>query len=161
MKQPRFTLLICASAMAFLFTSNSVIAQDDEMQAHMAQKANDVLSAQTSKAKRFVKSEDLNEALFSAGNGDRNAYFILDLRSPDDYCAGHIDASNDANIRLPKVGANLDKLPMDQPIVTICGSGQSASYVTAILQMLGYDAYTLQYGMTRWMENDLPLVACD
>ncbi len=50
---------------------------------------------------------------------------------------------------------------MDQPIVTICGSGQSASYVTAILQMLGYDAYTLQYGMTRWMENDLPLVACD
>ena len=99
---------------------------------------------------------------FSApGSGDRDAYFILDLRSPDDYCAGHIDASNDANIRLPKVGANLDKLPMDQPIVTICGSGQSASYVTAILQMLGYDAYTLQYGMTRWMENDLPLVACD
>ena len=37
------------------------------MQAHMAQKANDVLSAQTSKAKRFVKPGDLNEALFSAG----------------------------------------------------------------------------------------------
>ncbi len=161
MSKFKLQLSMCMWVTAFLFVSNSVIAHDDEMHAHMAEKADDVLSAQTSKAKRFVTSEALNEALSNADGGDKSAYFILDLRSPEDYCAGHIDASNDANIRLPKVGANLDKLPMDQPIVTICGSGQSASYVTAILQMVGYDAYALQHGMSNWIKSEFPLVACD
>mgnify|MGYP005847370227 CR=1 FL=1 len=43
----------------------------------------------------------------------------------------------------------------------VCGSGQLASYVTAILRMLGYDAYALQYGMTDWMKKELPLAACE
>ena len=40
----------------------------------------------------------------------------------------------------------LANLPTDMPIVVYCWTGQHSSQVTAYLNMLGYDAYSLKFG---------------
>ncbi|MCX7793822.1 MAG: rhodanese-like domain-containing protein [Thermodesulfovibrionales bacterium] len=77
-------------------------------------------------------------------------FFLLDIRRPADYCAGHIKGA--VNILFEEVAKpeNLIKLPSDKPILIICYTGHTASQINAILNMLGYDAWTLRFGMTSW-----------
>ena len=51
------------------------------------------------------------------------------------------------NIPLREVGANLDQLPTDQPIVAVCGSGHRSTIAMTALQMLGYEVKSLAGGM--------------
>jgi rhodanese-related sulfurtransferase len=41
-------------------------------------------------------------------------------------------------------------LPLDRPILVICYTGHTASIANAFLGGLGYDAWTLRFGMTSW-----------
>ncbi|KAJ5076083.1 rhodanese-related sulfurtransferases-related [Anaeramoeba ignava] len=81
---------------------------------------------------------------------DLEDYFIVDIRSPADYCSGHI--ANAINIPFHTIAANssLAKLPTDKTILVYCYTGHTASQSTAILNLLGYDAYTLQFSAMAW-----------
>jgi len=48
---------------------------------------------------------------------------------------------------------NLAKLPKDRQIVVYCYTGHTASQITALLNILGYDAVNLKFGMTSWTLN--------
>jgi rhodanese-related sulfurtransferase len=41
----------------------------------------------------------------------------------------------------------LAELPKDKKIIVYCYSGQTASQTTAILRLLGYEAYNMAFGM--------------
>lgn len=79
-------------------------------------------------------------------------YFIIDMRSADLYEAGHIEGA--VNVEQSQIydffkkdfnAANYDK------VVIVCKSGQSASYVTSVFQLLGYkNVYSLKRGMSSW-----------
>jgi len=79
-------------------------------------------------------------------------FFILDIRKPLDYCAGHIAGA--VNILFEEVAKpeNLARLPMDMPILVVCYTGHTASQINSILNLLGYNAWTLRFGMTSWRE---------
>jgi 3-mercaptopyruvate sulfurtransferase SseA len=57
----------------------------------------------------------------------------------------------------------LNTLPTDEPIVVYCWTGQNSSQVAAWLNILGYDAYSLTFGvngmvydqltMSKWSQN--------
>ncbi|NOX60758.1 MAG: rhodanese-like domain-containing protein, partial [Chloroflexi bacterium] len=47
----------------------------------------------------------------------------------------------------------LNDLPPDKPIVVYCYTGQTAGHVTAALNMLGYDASDLLFGMSGWSDD--------
>ncbi len=49
----------------------------------------------------------------------------------------------------------LNNLPTDMPIVVYCWTGQHSSQVTAYLNMLGYDAYSLKNGSNNLFHTDL------
>ncbi|MDH4162207.1 MAG: rhodanese-like domain-containing protein [Nitrospirota bacterium] len=77
-------------------------------------------------------------------------FFILDIRSEADFCKGHIAGAVNvpfANVAKPE---SLVLLPLDRPILVVCYTGHTASQTNAILNMLGYDAWTLRFGMTSW-----------
>ncbi len=78
-------------------------------------------------------------------------FFILDIRLAADYCRGHIAGA--INVPLSEVAkpANLSLLPTDKPILIVDATGHTASVANAILGMLGYNAWTLRFGMTSWM----------
>ena|SRR4030042_5146827 len=80
-------------------------------------------------------------------------FFLLDIRKTADFCAGHI--SEAVNIPFEEVAKpeNLAILPTDMPILVICYTGHTASQVNSILNMLGYNAWTLRFGMTSWREK--------
>lgn len=74
-------------------------------------------------------------------------YFLLDTRKPEHYSNGHIEgAINIFWLDLFKQ-ENLDTLPEDKTIVICCYVGHTASQIMVMLQMLGYKARVLKFGM--------------
>ena len=75
------------------------------------------------------------------------AYFINNYFSQGDYTAfGHIDGAYRINPLL--LGDNTYQgLDPAGKIVTYCYTGQTSAVVTAYLNVIGYDAYSLLYGM--------------
>ena len=97
-------------------------------------------------------SSDLYETL---NDGDTtNDPFILSIRSTADYELGHIPwAVNYGGIGTLFTKENLSKLPFDNEIIVVCYTGHTASQTTALLNLLGYDATALKYGMCGWCAN--------
>jgi len=79
-----------------------------------------------------------------------NDPFILSVRSPEQYAKGHIPGAVNIPWREVAKEENLAKLPKDRQIVVYCYTGHTGSQITALLNILGYDAVNLQFGMTSW-----------
>ena len=84
---------------------------------------------------------------------------VLDIREPDEWSAGHVDGS--VYIPMGELGARLDELPTDRPIVAVCRSGARSATVTEALSGRGYDVVNLVGGLQAWFAVGLPLVADD
>jgi len=48
---------------------------------------------------------------------------------------------------------NLATIPSDKDVVVICYTGQTAGQATSALNMLGYETYSLLFGMSSWTSN--------
>jgi rhodanese-related sulfurtransferase len=84
--------------------------------------------------------------------------FVLDVREPAEYQAGHIEGA--VNIPIRTLAKNLDKLPADKatPIAVVCKSGIRAAYATMTLKMLGYNnVKDVVGGMLAWEKEGLPV----
>ena len=85
---------------------------------------------------------------------DTNDPFVLSIRSSTHYALGHIPGAINMPWRSLFSIENLTQLPDDETqIVVVCYTGQTASQVTALLNVLGYNASTLKHGMSAWTVN--------
>ena len=90
-----------------------------------------------------------------------NAPFIVDVRirdpeMPELYFAGHIPGSIHIPWRETTDWRNLKNLPEDRQIVVVSSTGQIGAEITAIYNILGYNAVNLMWGMTGWTsDNDI------
>jgi rhodanese-related sulfurtransferase len=73
--------------------------------------------------------------------------YLVDLRGSDDYNAKHIKGA--VNIGLADLINKVDDgtIPDDKRVIFICYTGQTASVATSVLNLLGYDASNLKFGM--------------
>lgn len=96
----------------------------------------------TPTASQNIKVEQVKEIV----DAESDDYVILSVRRAEDYAAGHIKGA----INIP-FGAGMQEgfadLPKDKKIIVYCYTGQTASQVTGILRLLGYEAYNMQFGM--------------
>ncbi|RKY87684.1 hypothetical protein DRQ09_04055 [candidate division KSB1 bacterium] len=78
---------------------------------------------------------------------DSNDPYIIDYRSASDFASGHIKGA--VNMSLGSLISNIEngKIPKNKTILNVCYTGQTASHATAVLNMLGYDAQNLLFGM--------------
>jgi rhodanese-related sulfurtransferase len=100
---------------------------------------------------RTIYSQKLMDGIDDPALADEIAdFYLLDIRKPADYAAGHIAGA--VNVQFGKVAdpATLAALPTDKPILVICYTGHTASVANAVLGVLGYDAWTLRFGMVSW-----------
>ena len=76
-----------------------------------------------------------------------NDPLILDYRSAADYSAKHIIGA--VNVSLSALMDKIDDgtITKDKRILNVCYTGQTASVATATLNLMGYDAQNLTYGM--------------
>jgi len=85
---------------------------------------------------------------------DASGIYIIDWRSATDYAAGHlIGAVNKSLTDLDDMITD-SELPTDKLIINVCYTGQSASFATAVMNLLGQDeafagleAKNLKFGM--------------
>ena len=70
--------------------------------------------------------------------------FILDIRSAEDYAAGHLAGAY--NVPYATVATVLEQLPNDTEILVYCYTGQTASQTTVLLNIAGKNASNVQKG---------------
>jgi rhodanese-related sulfurtransferase len=104
-----------------------------------------------SEGPRTIQAADLFENL-NDGDPD-NDPTIISLRSAEDYAKGHVPGAVNMNVKTLFTAENLATIPPDKDVVVICYTGQTAGQAAAALNMLGYDAYSLLFGMSSWTTN--------
>ena len=97
----------------------------------------------------MIDAEEVNT------NVDNKAYKIIDIRGAELFAEGHI--KNADNVATKDMLAFFEKIIIPsnyEKIAIVCKSGQSASYVTGIMRIMGYDnVYAMKYGMSSWNQS--------
>ena len=86
-------------------------------------------------------------------NPDENPWavpFILDVRDDETYLNGHICGTAHVFWKDVFKPENLKRLPPDRKVLVYSDTGHEAGMVAALLNLLGYDAINLKWGITGW-----------
>jgi len=89
----------------------------------------------------------------------RDQVQILDVREDDEWSAGRIDGA--VHIPLGELPARAGELDRDCPVVTVCRGGGRASKATEQLTQAGWNAQTMEGGMTQWVSDGLEFTTPD
>ncbi|MPN24118.1 Thiosulfate sulfurtransferase GlpE [bioreactor metagenome] len=77
------------------------------------------------------------------------AAIIIDIRTPEEYQAGHIPGA--PLIPLDQLDKRAEEIPKDQKVLLICRSGNRSSQGTKLLRSKGFDnVYNITGGMLAW-----------
>lgn len=105
-----------------------------------------IAAAAATVSPKYITAADLNMKI--AEDADMT---IVSVRSAEQYAKGHVPGA--INIGLADLTSNLNKIDPDEPVYVYCYTGHSAAQATALLQMLGYDASSLKFGMCSWSSD--------
>ncbi len=72
-------------------------------------------------------------------------YFVVDMRGEEDYAEGHFPGA--VHIPYNQIADHMDRLPADKTILVYCFTGQTSGQAIAAMQLMGFDAISLQGGM--------------
>lgn len=161
MRKLRFNLLLVLLPALFVFAScGGAQKTDDNKKAEVEQPKDqiveaDVLLSYIEKTGDFINSPAVPAMIKSTEvkeNIGNEKYLVIDMRKHDDYVDAHISGA--VNVPQSKM---LNYLTNDcQPgnydkIAIVCYTGQSASYVTSVLRLMGYaNVYAMKWGMSSW-----------
>ncbi len=74
--------------------------------------------------------------------------FLLDVREPDEWAAGHASAAH--HIPLGELESRHDEVPADAVVVCVCRGGGRSARAALALQGVGYRSVNLAGGMRAW-----------
>jgi rhodanese-related sulfurtransferase len=81
--------------------------------------------------------------------------YLLDVREPDEYKAGHIAGAT--LIPLGELRARMGELPGDREILCVCLSGARSGVAARQLTAMGFKCLNLGGGMFAWQRAGLPI----
>ena len=94
--------------------------------------------------------------LTPAQAADRTEAVLLDVREASELAEGRIAGST--HIPLGQLPARAAELDRNRPVITVCRSGARSFQAAQFLAAQGYDAASLDGGMTRWTAEGRPTV---
>ncbi len=103
-----------------------------------------------------VSAIDFNEML-----EETNYQQLIDIRTPQEFKAGHIKAAVLINFYDPNFSNNIENAELDKekPIYIYCRSGHRSRNSIRIFKKLGFKKIiNLAYGINDWYRNGLPIV---
>lgn len=80
---------------------------------------------------------------------------LIDVREDYEYEAGRVTGAR--HIELQLVPAEADTIDREKPVVFYCRVGSRSSMAAAAFRRAGYDAYSMDGGLTAWEQSGLPL----
>lgn len=82
---------------------------------------------------------------------DNAGVFLIDVREPDEYAAGHIPGIT--LIPMGEVAARLAELPRDKEIIVTCRTGNRSSQIADLLREQGFtNVHNMTGGIVAWEE---------
>ena len=116
----------------------------------LAMKFNDVLSQAQAQNGWQIKAADV----YAMMTEKKKDFLIVDVRPiPPGQQGGKIAGSIFIPYYEIMKPENLAKLPKDKKIILACVTGQTQNLPIVPLRVLGYDAYTISFGMTSWIKG--------
>jgi rhodanese-related sulfurtransferase len=83
--------------------------------------------------------------------------FVLDVREPDEWAAGHIEGAT--LIPLGQLAGRVGEVPRDRTVVVVCHSGNRSAQGRDILRQAGFTNVTsMAGGMSAWTAAGQPVV---
>jgi glyoxylase-like metal-dependent hydrolase (beta-lactamase superfamily II)/rhodanese-related sulfurtransferase len=104
----------------------------------------------------LISPKEIKEYLSSSENG----YMLVDIRTENEYKDWNIKGTVNLPINslvaegnFTEIKKELQKLPKDKLIVTICARGINSQVASSILREMDYNSVALEKGMKGWNEN--------
>ena len=98
-----------------------------------------------------VEAEDVFNML-----KDKNKYFLLDVRTQEEYEEGFIE--NSILIPVLELEERLLEIPKDKPVIVYCRSGNRSAKAADILVKNNFNpVYNMLGGITEWIERSYPV----
>jgi hydroxyacylglutathione hydrolase/adenylyltransferase/sulfurtransferase len=97
-----------------------------------------------------IGPEELSERL-RAGEVE-----LVDVREPYEWDAGRIEGSR--HIELERLASQAETIARDRPVVFTCRLGARSAMAAQAFRSAGWDAWSLQGGLTLWHDRGLPIV---
>ena len=80
---------------------------------------------------------------------------LIDVREPYEWEAGRVSGAR--HIELEQVALQADTIDREKPVVFYCRVGSRSGMAAHAFRRAGYDAYSMDGGITAWDEQGLPL----
>jgi hydroxyacylglutathione hydrolase/adenylyltransferase/sulfurtransferase len=84
---------------------------------------------------------------------------LVDVREPYEWDAGHLAGAR--HIELERVATEASTIDKDKPVVFYCAVGARSGMAAMAFRRAGYDAYSMDGGITAWNAQGLPLEPAD
>jgi rhodanese-related sulfurtransferase len=85
----------------------------------------------------------------------REDAYVLDVREPEEFVAGHVPRA----VALPMsvLAGRASEIPTDRTVYVICASGNRSMRVASALVEAGYDAVSVRGGTSAWTASGRPV----
>jgi len=141
----RLSVLFFAAILMTVISVSGGHASED-----LAKQFNDVLSQSQSHNGWQIKAADVHKMITEK----KQDFLIVDVRPvPPGQQGGKIAGSIFIPYYEIMKPENLAKLPKDKKLILACVTGQTQNLPIVPLRVLGYDAYTISFGMTSWIRG--------
>jgi rhodanese-related sulfurtransferase len=80
---------------------------------------------------------------------------LVDVREPYEWEAGHI--AGEGHIELERLASRAETIPKQRPVVFQCRLGSRSAMAAQAFRQAGWDAHSMEGGLTAWDEQGLPL----
>ncbi len=92
-------------------------------------------------------------------NRDNPDFMIIDVRTEEEYAAGHIEGAVNINIGRLSFSEEIGKLDRDDIYLVYCRTGNRSYGAVTMMQEMGFQTiHHLVYGITEWMNAGYPVV---
>jgi rhodanese-related sulfurtransferase len=85
----------------------------------------------------------------------RDEIQLIDVREDYEWEAGRLEGAR--HIELERVASQADTIDREKPVVFYCRVGARSGMAANAFRRAGYDAYSMDGGITAWHERGLPL----
>jgi len=87
---------------------------------------------------------------------DHPDVYMLDVREPDEYSAGHIPGIT--LIPMGEVADRLSEIPTDREVIVTCRTGNRSAQVADFLRQQGFtNVHNMEGGIVAWEEAGYPI----
>ncbi len=92
-------------------------------------------------------------------NQDNPDFIILDVRTPEEFSAGHIKNAVNINYNAETFVYELDKLDKTKTYLVYCRTGRRSADTLTIMKKLNFkDVYRILGDINRWKSEKLPVI---